>query len=381
MFNPILERLDPYPTSTLQLWREEARARGLTVWDLGVGDPPTLLHPGARAAFLDAVPTAASYPRQGPAVAARAAAAGFLRRRYGAQLDPEAQVVLTTGSKEASVLVPLLAVDRDSPRRGVLVPVPGYAAALRGAVLAGAELIPVPLQPPHFTPRVWELPEAVLSRAAVLWINSPHNPTGAVMSREDLARTAAVCGERGILLASDELYADLYQGEPPAGVLEVAERGVLAVHSLSKRAGFTALGAGCVAGAAEVIARYRKLRDAYGAAPSDMVNAAAAVAWADDAHPAEARQVHARRRAALQEGLEALGLEVLRTGATFYLWVRAPAPHDGLSWARALAARGVLVQAGAWFGALGEARRWVRFAAVLEDYQQALAVIQGELEA
>lgn len=327
---------------------------------------------------MGAVPVEAAYPGSAPARAARAAAAGYLARRYGVSLDPEAQIVLTTGSKEATVLVPLLTVDRGSAKRGVLIPVPSYASTVRGALLAGAEVIPVPLRAPTFTPIIWELPPKQLSRSAVLWLNSPHNPTGAVMSREDLARTAAVCREFGIRIASDELYADIYQNQAPSGILEVSGDDVLAVQSLSKRAGFTGIGAGFVAGDPAVIARYRKLRDSYGAAPSDMVNAAAAVAWADDSFAEAARAVHARRKSRLRAMLEGCGLEVLHTDATFYLWVRAPRGLTGLAFARALAAQGLLVQPSDWFG--GDAHDWVRFAAVFDEPEGALPALHETLE-
>jgi len=205
----------------------------------------------------------------------------------------------------------------------------------------------------------------------MLWINTPHNPSGSVTSLADLERTVEVCRKYDILLASDETYADIYTDTPPPSVLDVTTEGVLALHSLSKRSGMTGYRSGFLTGDAAILARVAKLRTNPGLVPQDFVNAAAAAAWEDDTHVEARRALFARKKAAFLPVFEALGLRVMGREATIYLWVEVPEGHTDASFAERLARRGVVVSPGSVF-AIGDARenaRFVRLAMVPTEAQ------------
>ncbi len=287
-FNPILEQLRTYPAVAIDQRKAELLAEGRTVFDFGKGDPEELPPEAARAALIQAVAPRMPYPQVLGSNAVRRAIADYMVRRFGVVLDPDTQIVPTSGSKEAVFHMPLLVIDRDAPDRGVVFPDPGYPAYQRGALFAGGEAIATRLSGDHIL-RPWTLPSDVLDRTRMIWLNSPHNPSGAVMSLDELKRAADFCRARDILLVSDETYADVYHSTPPHSLLECGTDGVLVLHSLSKRSGMTGYRSGFVAGDPAIMKRLRTLRTNPGVVPSDFVNSAAVAAWSDDQHAEERR--------------------------------------------------------------------------------------------
>lgn len=361
--NPRLAALPTYPTVVLDRKRDALLAAGRPVYDFGTGDPTEPTPRFIREALPPAIAENCRYPTVLGGVAVREAFAGWAWRRFGVSLNPNTQVLPSSGSKEAVFHLPLLVIDPDADDRGVVFPDPGYSVYYRGAVLAGGEPIPQPLAG-DFRQRVWELPAEVLRRTRMLWINSPHNPTGAVLSRGDLRRTWEVCREHDILLVSDECYADTWFDEPPPSILEVAQEGVIAIFSLSKRSGMTGYRTGMIAGDPRWMARLRDLRTNPGLAPQDFVNAAATAAWDDDHHAEQRRALFKRKRDVLVEFLHGAGLEVVASEASFYLWVRVPPGHTGESYAERLLDVGILTHPGRSFAVTDAADPYVRLALV-----------------
>lgn len=343
--------------------RDALLAAGRTVYDFGTGDPIEPTPPFIRDAMLEAVPDNCRYPTVLGDRSVREAFAGYAKRRLGVEIDPATQVIPSSGTKEAVFHLPLLTIDPDAPDRGIVFPDPGYSVYYRGCVLAGGEPIPQALHG-DFRQRVWELDRDVLRRTRMVWVNSPHNPTGAVLSRDDLLRTWEVCREHDILLVSDECYLDVWFDEAPASMLQVATEGVISLFSLSKRSGMTGYRSGMIAGDPKVIAKLRTLRTNPGLAPQDFVNAAAAVAWADDAHAEERRAIFAAKRALLVDFLREAGLEIVASEASFYLWVRVPAGFTGMTYAEHLLGAGLLTNPGAFFSVTPAGDAYVRLALV-----------------
>jgi len=367
--NPRLERLGAHPLARMQRLVAERRASGETLVDLSIGDPDEPTPAAIRRALVDAVAPVSSYPIAAGRADLRRAIADFVRRRHGATVDPDRHVVATSGSKEAIFHLPLAVIDPDGPRRHVLFGTPGYPIYERGTVLAGG--VPDPVVLTH--EGRWRLDLARLAatdpdrlaRTAIVWVNHPHNPTGATVDRAWLAEQVAVARAFDILLCSDECYQEVWFDTPPPSVLEAIDgdepTGVLAVLSLSKRSGMTGYRSGAIVGDAEVVARLRSLRDNTGSASPDFVQAAAAAAWSDQVHVDERRTVFAAKRAVLLPFLAEAGLEVSGSEATFYVWVRVPGGDD-LAYAEGLLAHGVVVTPGRAFGAGGEG--WMRLALV-----------------
>lgn len=361
--NPRLAALPGYPTVILDRRRDELLAAGRTVYDFGTGDPIEPTPPFIRDAMLGSVPDNCRYPTVLGDRAVRAAFTGWARRRLGVELDPDTQVLPSSGSKEVVFHLPLLVVDPVAEDRAVVFPDPGYSVYYRGAVMAGGEPVPQKLSG-DFVQRPWELPRELLRRTRLLWINSPHNPSGAVMSRDDLRRTWEVCREHDILLASDECYLDVWFDDKPASMLEIATEGVIAVFSLSKRSGMTGYRSGMIAGDPAWVKKFRELRTNPGLAPQDFVNAAAAAAWSDDAHAESRRVLFAEKRRILLDFLREAGFEVAGSEASFYLWVKAPPGHDGASYAGRLLELGILTNPGNFFAVTDAGDAWFRLALV-----------------
>ena len=360
-YNPRLGRLPTYPTVALDRKRDALMAAGHRVFDFGTGDPTEPTPAFIREAMLRAVPDNCRYPTVLGDRSVRAAFAGYAQRRFGVTLDPDTQILPSSGTKEVVYHLPLLSIDPDAEDNAVIFPDPGYSVYYRGTVLAGGEPVPHRLAG-DFVQRPWELPSDLLARTRILWINSPHNPTGAVHTLDDLRRTYEICREHDILLVSDECYMDVWFDQPPPSILEVGTEGVLALFSLSKRSGMTGYRSGIVAGDPTIVRRFRELRTNPGLAPQDFVNAAAAVAWADDAHAEERRHVFAAKRAVLRSFLLEAGLEFVDSGASFYLWVRAPG--GGQAYADRLLSAGLLTNPGAFFAVTDAGDDYVRLALV-----------------
>jgi len=361
-FNPLLDQLATYPAVAIDKRKAELIANGQTVYDFGKGDPeeppPAFVGEALRAAIVARLP----YPKVKGSQAVRGAITDYLDRRFGVCLDPATQVVPTSGSKEAVFHLPLLVIDRDADDRGVVFPDPGYPAYQRGALFAGGEAIAVRLAGDHIL-RPWELDPSIVERTRLIWLNTPHNPSGAVMPLDDLKRAADFCRERDILLASDETYADVYHSDPPHSLLECGTDGVLVLHSLSKRSGMTGYRSGFVAGDAAIMERFSALRTNPGLVPTDFVNAAAVAAWSDDAHTEQRREIFRQKKAMFIAFFDEMNMDVIGREASLYLWVKTPGDDDQ-AYARRLLDAGIVVSPGSIFGVAGAGHGYIRLAMV-----------------
>jgi LL-diaminopimelate aminotransferase len=354
LLNPALERGGAYPLLRLDERRREVRERGVELFDFGTGDPREPTDEKIREALKEGVPEVSQYPITAGKRELREAFCGWMGRRHGVALDPEAEVLPATGSKEAIFHAPLAFLHPAHERRGVAYGTPGYPVYERGTLFAGGDPMPVKLRAQDgFLLRVEELdPEKVRA----LWINHPHNPTGATASYEYLEKVAAFCREHDVLLFSDECYNDLYSGEPPPSILEVTRERTLAFCSLSKRSGMTGYRTAMMAGDAELIAALGKLRPSIGVATQSFVQDAAIAAWSDDEHVVERRRVFGEKREHFKDFFERVGLGYLPTDASFYLWVAVPEAFagDDEAYALRLLEEGIVVAPGRSFGAGGE---------------------------
>jgi LL-diaminopimelate aminotransferase len=379
LLNPVLEVGGAYPLLRLEERRREVEGRGIELYDFGTGDPREPTDQRIRDALVDGVPEVSQYPTMQGRKELREAFAGWARRRHGVELDPETEVLPATGSKEAIFHAPLAFVHPSHVRRGVAYGTPGYPVYERGTVFAGGEPLPVELRaedgfllPPEATD-----PEGT----RILWINYPHNPTGASASYEYLEKVAAFCSEHDVLLFSDECYNDLYAGEPPPSILEVTRERTLAFCSLSKRSGMTGYRSAMMAGDPDLIAALKKLRPSIGVATPSFVQDAAAAAWDDDEHVEERRRIFDEKRSLFKDFFRRVRLDFLPTDASLYLWVAVP---DDEAYALRLLEEGIVMAPGRSFGPGGEG--YIRIALVpgLEECRRAIErwerlVCEGDL--
>jgi acetylornithine aminotransferase len=377
--NPVLAQLGAYPIATVHERARALREAGTRVIDFSIGDPREPTPPFIRGALVEAVPEVSQYPTTAGLRDLRVAIASYLARRFGVTVDPDSQIIPTSGSKEAVFSTPLAFVDR-AAADVVVYGTPGYPIYERGARFAGAIAHPVVLSG-DFVLRPDDIPDDVWERAALVWTCTPHNPTGSVTDAETLAAFVTRARDAGSLFLSDECYADVYEPEAfpagPAPVLQVAgdgARGVLAYLSCSKRSGMTGYRSGAIVGDAAAIEALKKLRTATGTASPEFVQAAAIAAWSDDAHAATRREIFAAKRAVLRKVFADLGYPTIASEAGLYLWVEV---GDDLAVTERLLQSGVVVSPGRFFGAGGEGHLRLALVPTLEECEAAVEVVRA----
>lgn len=365
--NPALDTIGSYALEELRHRVAELRVAGATLHDFSIGDPDEPTPEFIRRALVDAVGPVSNYPTSWGKPELRDAVAGFFARRHGVDwLDPATQVLPSAGSKEAIFHLPFGIIDPAADKRSVVWGDPGYPVYGRSALLAGGVSDPVALSDGNgWLLDLAALDDDRLDRAAMAWLNYPHNPTGAEADLGYWRDQVAVAREHDILLCSDECYQEIWFGsEPPPSVMEAVDgdpTGVVAVVSLSKRSGMTGYRSGAIVGDSGVVTDQRFIRPNYGTASQNFVQAAAVAAWSDDEHVTARRAIFGAKHEAMTAFLHDAGYDVLDSQATFYLWFAAPAGDD-VGHAQSLLDAGVVASPGRSFGPAGQG--WLRLALV-----------------
>ena len=363
--NERLQNLPTYPMVQLSAWSRQIVDQGLELLDFGTGDPREPTPAILRQAMIDGIDEVSQYPPTPGTEGLRQAVCGYLQRRFGLAFDPEEEVVATLGSKEALFHLPMTFVHEGAAREVVVYGEPAYPVYRIGTLFANAEPHAVILGPDNgYQLDPDALPDGLLARTAMVFLNYPHNPSGYKLKDELYRRWVEVQKEHGFVLVSDECYADLnYEGDMPKSLLEFGREGCLAVHSLSKRSGMTGYRSGFVAGDPKLIATYRRFRASMGTAPQSFVQAAAELAWTEDQHVQDRLQVFAAKRNVLVAMAAARGLRVHGSEAGLYLWLEVPEGVDSdVAYAELCREQGILVAPGSFFGEGQE--RFVRLALV-----------------
>jgi len=375
--NPLLTGGAEYPFVMLERRRRELTPAGVEPLDFSMGDPREETPGFIREALRSAVPVVSSYPAVAGRPALRTAFTGWFARRFGVRLDPETEVLPANGAKEAVFLMALAVVGRDgTQRRTVVIPSPAYPVYEPSARFAGADVHLAPLRSEdgwRFVPE--RVPEEVWRRTALLWLNTPHNPTGSMLDLPALERVAALARRHGFWVAADEAYADLYFDAAPHSMLECGLENMVALHTLSKRSAMSGYRSGFIAGDPRLIATLRRFRPNVGVATPDFVQAAAIAAWGDDAHAAGQRAKYAAKRALFLEYFARRGWTVEASEATFYLWLAAPGGDD-VAFVERLLRIGLVALPGSYLGGAGAG--FIRFALVpiLAGCREAIARLE-----
>ena len=346
--------LPVFPWDTLTEAAAVARAHPGGIVDLSVGTPVDPVAPVIQEA-LSAAAAVPGYPWTAGTPELRAAAVAALRRRYGIIGLPEHAVLPVIGSKELIAWLPtLLGLGADDL---VVVPELAYPTYEVGARLAGTRVLAAD-----------SLTQLGPEPAAVIFLNSPSNPTGRVLGVDHLRKVIGWARERGALVVSDECYLGLGWDQQPVSVLhpDVSEgdhTGLLAVHSLSKSSSLAGYRAGFVAGDPSVVAELLAVRKHAGMMVPGPVQAAMVAALDDDDHEIAQRERYARRRDVLMAAYRGAGFRIEHSEAGLYLWATRGEPcRDTVDW---LARRGILVAPGDFYGAAGA--RHVRVAMTATD--------------
>ncbi len=354
--SPALRDTGTYPFVKLERAKRRLAAEGVPLIDFGKGDPMEPTDAAIRRALVEALEERMGYPLAEGLPELRAAVAAWCARRFGVELDPDSEIVPTYGSKEAIFLLAQVVVDRGSDKRLVLTTEPGYPVPDRGAAFAGADVQQLPLLEENaFLPDLDSVPADTWRRTAIVWINYPNNPTGALAPIAFLCRLAMLSREHDFLIASDEAYTELWFEEAPRSALEAREAGNVAVfNTLSKRSSMTGYRSGFVAGSEQLIGALKQFRPSVGTAPQEFVQRASIVAWNDETHVERTRDAYRRKREALLPVLRRKGIRVAGSVATMYLWLEVPGEATSEEFAAGLLEHGLIVSPGSFFGAAGE---------------------------
>ncbi len=353
----------PYPYERLDRIKEVAGRHVGGAIDCSIGTPvdaPPVAVLEELARGLDA----RGYPPSQGSPAYRDACAKWLNRRFGLELESD-QLAACIGTKEfVGTLAGYLHLRRPE-RDTVLYPAVSYPTYAMGATLAGLRSVPVALVDGQLD--LTSIDPADVERALVLWSNSPSNPTGHL---DDLETVAAWARHHGVLVASDECYAEFTWAGRPRSILEHGVEGVLALHSISKRSNLAGVRAGFYAGDPEMVAYLRSVRQHAGFMVPGPIQCAVAVAYGDDEHVNVQRSVYRSRLETMADALTRFGVDAPMPDGGFYLWCSKEG-LDGWALAALLAeASGLVVSPGDLYGDAGV--RHVRIAMVQPDERLAL---------
>jgi LL-diaminopimelate aminotransferase len=354
-----LRALPGYPLAEIPTLKRRLIEAGVDVIDLGAGDndapPPDIAVTAMTTALRD--PAYSKYGFQQGLPAFRQAASNWLERRFGLGFDPSTETLPLIGSKEGLSHLPFAVVN---PGDATIVPEPGYQAYIGGSILAGAEPYIAPLRPEHdFLLDLERVPDAVLRRAKLVFVNYPNNPTAAVATLEYLERTVALCRRHDILLAYDNAYCDLtFDGYRAPSIFEIpgARDVALEFFSLSKSFSMTGWRLGFAVGRPELIGALTRVKSYVDTGPFLAVQKAGAAALDQaEALVVPIREELERRRDAAVTALRAAGFALEPPKAAMYLWIALPTGIASAAFARrALEDTGVVVLPGSGFGPAGE---------------------------
>jgi N-succinyldiaminopimelate aminotransferase len=386
--NARLAALQPYPFQKLAaLIQGIEPPKSKPPIRLSIGEPQHAAPAFVLEALAKNLPSLSSYPATKASPELRRSIASWANRRFKLErqpLDPERHVLPVAGTREALFSIAQTVVDaRAAPV--VMMPNPFYQIYEGAALLAGAEpYLLNTIEANGYRPNLAAVPETIWRRTQLMYVCSPGNPTGTVLSIEDWGKIIALSQRYGFVIASDECYSELYfdEAKPPPGLLEAAAhlgvggyRNCLVFHSLSKRSNLPGLRSGFVAGDAAILEAYFNYRTYQGCALPPPTQAASIVAWSDEAHVRANRDLYRAKFDAVLNELAGT-LDVKRPDASFYLWPRTP--QDDATFARELYAReNVLVLPGSYLsrpsadGNPGANRLRVALVAPLEECVEA----------
>jgi LL-diaminopimelate aminotransferase len=353
------ETLPEYVLARIPQKKHELLKRGVDVIDLGAGDADLMPPEAALRRLTESVyiPSMNRYGFGLGLVQFRETVSAWMEKRFGLRFDPIKEIVPLIGSKEG---ISHLALAYMEPGRVAIIPEPGYNSYIGGSLLAGGEVYKYPLRPrTKFLVELDEIPADVLTRAKVLYLNYPNNPTAAIAPVEYLQRIVNRCRELDILLVYDNAYSEMaFDGYVPPSIFEIEGARDVAIefHSMSKTYNMTGWRCGWAVARPEIASALAKVKSFVDTGQFMGVQAAAVAALENwEQFLPKNRTVFLERRDAAVKAFRDAGFECEAPKATMYLWIPLP---DGLASAafaeRLMEDEGVIVLPGSGFGAGGE---------------------------
>ncbi|CAH1904135.1 N-succinyl-L,L-diaminopimelate aminotransferase alternative [Candidatus Nitrotoga sp. HW29] len=331
--NPDLDRLQPYPFQKLaNLFSPVTPNSIFRPISLHIGEPKHATPRFISDALSANLAGLSNYPTTAGSDALRGSIASWLAQRYDLPaLDAKSQVLPVNGSREALFAFAQAVINRTCDTPTVVCPNPFYQIYEGAALLAGATPYFLnTLQEDNYALNFDQVPQEVWQRTQLIYVCSPGNPTGRVITLAEWKTLFNLADRYGFIIAADECYSEIYFDTPPLGALQAAQqlgrsdyRNLVSFFSLSKRSNVPGMRSGFVAGNAKIIEKFTLYRTYHGCAMNPAVQAASAVAWQDEEHVAENRHLYAEKFSQVVSILKPV-LPVALPDASFYLWLRVP---------------------------------------------------------
>ena len=376
-----IQALPPYLFLEIDKAKRLARAQGRDIIDLGVGDPdqPTPKH------IIEALYQAAKEPAnhryaldQGmPAL--RQSIESWYKRRFGVSLDPDKEILPLIGSKEGIAHFPLAFLNNGDYS---LVPDPCYPPYKGGTILAGGKPHLLPLRAWNdFLPDLKVVPQSILKKAKLLYINYPNNPTSATAEQNFFKDVIKFAKKNKLIIISDLAYSEMsYDGYRPSSILELEGARDVAIefHSLSKTYNMTGWRIGWACGNQQLISALAKLKSNIDSGIFSAVQLAGVAALeGPQEHIENMRKLYQERRDCLVDGLKSLGWDVSKPKATFYVWIKTPPKTGSIKLASTLLDKADIVATpGVGFGKHGEGYIRMALTVPVERIKQAIQRIR-----
>jgi LL-diaminopimelate aminotransferase len=370
--------LPPYLFAEIDRQKETALKKGMELIDFGIGDPdmptPSGIVQEARKAVAE--PIYHRYPKGAGSGFFLNAVKSWMREQFGVTIDERLDVGAVIGTKEGIAHVPIFFCN---PGDVVLVPNPGYPVYRASAILADAIPVDLPLLRKNgFVPDLTSFAREVIDSTRLIFLNYPNNPTGAVLTLDQMKGIVEWARREDVLIVSDNSYSHIrFDGKPPVSFLQIpgAEDVCLEFHSLSKTFNMTGWRVGFVAGGRNLVRTFISAKENIDSGVFTAVQRAAEKALYSNT--SGYFDIYSRRREVLVAGLKKLDWDVCESPGTFYVWVKLPRGTQSMRFARKLIANtGIVVTPGSGFGTYGE--EYIRFALTIpeESIHQAI----GRLE-
>jgi LL-diaminopimelate aminotransferase len=354
-----VEKIPPYLFARIDKKKAEARSRGIDLIDFGIGDPdiptPANIIEKMKQAVED--PKNHRYPSYEGMLEFRQAVADWYKKRFDVNLDPKDEVVTLIGSKEGIAHMPWAYIENGDI---ALVPSPGYPVYKIMTLLTGGAPYIMPLKEANgFLPRFDEIPEDILHKAKIMFINYPNNPTGAHAGDDFYEQAIGIAKKYDILICHDAAYSEIaYEGYKPRSILEFDKDKKYSVefHSLSKTYCMTGWRIGFAVGNKEAVYNLGTLKTNIDSGVFQAIQCAGVEALTGSQDSVEEiKKTFQRRRDLIVDGLKSVGINVAKPLATFYIWAKVPGGYTSADFCEKLIGEtGIVVTPGSGFGDEGE---------------------------
>jgi len=364
-----LKKVPPYLFVELDRLKNEKKEQGVDVIDLGIGDPdiptPSEIVEVAKKALEKK--EYHRYPSNLGSLFFRKAVADYMKKRFGVIFDPEKEILALIGSKEGIAHFPIGFVN---PGDVVLCPDPAYPVYHLGTIFADGIPYYMPLTwENEFLPDLGKIPQEILEKAKIIWLNYPNNPTGAVAKKDFFKEVIKFAKKYNIIVAHDAAYIEMYYEEPPISIFEIDGAKDIAIefHSLSKTFCMTGWRIGFAVGNSLLVSALAKVKSNIDSGVFTAIQETGAYALnnLENIVPSLIK-IFRKRRDLVSLELEKLGYQFIKPSATFYLWVKTPKGFSSQEFCKkVLQDVGVVITPGAGFGKAGEG--YFRIALTVEE--------------